>query len=377
MLRFRAPHLISLSLIGLALGACQAVAGIEERQLDPSLGAPEDTKQCKDYCTRVIANCTGTDAVYNDMDTCLGFCRYLEPGDASEPEPNTVACRLQQAEFAEREPDDHCAAAGPGGNGVCGTDCEAYCSVYPQVCPDEYLYPDEATCLKACKGLPDQKTFDVKRDHDGDTVECRLVHTASSTTLPDQHCQHAPIPPTQPWCTGAADAEPKCEDYCKIELAVCDGERTQYESPEQCLAVCNALDLGTNSDQSGNTVGCRRYHSFSASFGGSALSHCYHSGPTGDGHCGKDDATTGITANCQSYCKLLEAACPTEFVTTMIDTEQCLNSCKGLKKAAFDSLYAVQTAESSGGLNCRVLYTARAFEDPTACASALGGDRCK
>jgi hypothetical protein len=377
MLRFSAPQLFAFSLLGLALGACQAIAGIEERTFDPALAAPEDTKQCKDYCTRVLANCTGTNAVYNDEETCLGFCRYLEPGDSSEPEPNTVACRLQQAEFAEREPDDHCSAAGPGGNDVCGSDCEAYCDVYPQVCPDTYVYPDKATCLKACKGLPDQSSFDVKRDHDGDTVECRLVHTASSTTLPLQHCQHAPIPPAEPWCTSPADEAPSCEAYCLIELSVCDGERTQYESPEQCLAVCKALDPGVNSDQAGNTVGCRRYHSFSASLGENALHHCFHSGPTGDGHCGKDDAETGITANCESYCKLLEAACPDEFATTMTSNAQCLDSCKDLKEAKFDSFYAVSTAPKSTGLNCRVLYTARAFEDKTACASALGGDQCK
>jgi hypothetical protein len=375
MLRFITPPSLGLSLVALALGACQAVAGIEDRKLDPSLASPADSKQCKDYCSTVLANCTGEYAVYNDMPGCLGFCRHLDAGASVEPEPNTVACRARQAEFAEREPEVHCKAAGPGGNGVCGSDCDAYCQVYPEVCPDTYEYPDTKSCLKACRGLIDQDSFDVARDHGGDTVECRLVHTVSSTTLPAMHCPHAPIPPAEPWCTGAADAAPTCEQYCQIELAACDGDLTQYESPEQCLAVCDALPKGTNEDEAGNTVGCRRYHSFSATL--AANTHCFHSGPTGDGHCGHDDAETGETSNCESYCTLLAAACPEDFSTSMVDDASCRAACKDLPEAKADSKYSLLNAADSKGLSCRVLYTTRAFEDKTACASALGGDRCK
>lgn len=367
-------QLFGLSLLGLALGACQAIAGIEERKLDPSLAEPPDSKQCKDYCSAVLENCVGKNAVYNDLAGCLGFCRYLEPGSSVEPEPNTVACRAREAGFAEREPDDHCKAAGPGGNGVCGEDCEAYCQVYPQVCPDTHAYPDDASCLKACRGVPDQDSFDVTRDHDGDTIECRLVHTVSSTTLPDSHCLHAPIPPAQPWCAGKPDAAPTCPQYCQIVMAACDGELAQYESPEQCLAVCGELELGVNSDQMDNTVGCRRYHSFSATQ--APNTHCFHSGPTGDGHCGHDDETSGVTSNCEAYCRLVEAACPEDFLKGPATNAQCLEECKDLPEAKFDSEYTVATAKTSKGLSCRVLYTARAFEDKTACASALGGDLC-
>lgn len=376
MQRTQAIKLFGLAALGLALGACQAIAGIDERTLDPTLAVTTvSSKQCKDYCTTVLENCTGTNAVYNDMEGCLGFCRFLEPGDSLEPEPNTVACRLQQAEFADREPDVHCAAAGPGGADVCGSDCDAYCTVFPEVCPDDYLYGSTEQCLAACAGLIDQDSFDVKRDHDGDTIECRLVHTVSSTTLPDLHCGHAPIPPVQPWCTGAADKAPTCEQYCKVQLAACQGEFLQYESPEQCEAACNALDPGNNADQNGNTVGCRRYHAFSSTL--QPAGHCYHSGPTGDGHCGDAGAVAdGHSGNCDSYCQLLSEACPTDL-TAMGGLEDCKEACLTLPEAARDSEYSVTTAAAGKGLSCRVLFTLRAFEDSAACASAIGGDQCE
>jgi hypothetical protein len=375
MRRSSLAPLLAWSWLTLALGACQAVAGIEERELDPSLAGPVDSKQCKDYCSAVLENCVGKNAVYNDLAGCLGFCRYLDLGSSVEPEPNTVACRAKEAGYAEREPDDHCKAAGPGGNGVCGSDCDAYCQVYPEVCPGTYKYPSPEACLKACSGLTDQDSFDVTRDHGGDTIECRLVHAVSSTTLPETHCAHAPIPPAQPWCAGKPSDEPTCPEYCNIVMAACDGELTQYESPEQCLAVCSVLDLGENDDQIENTIGCRRYHAFSSTL--APDTHCFHSGPTGDGHCGEDDPETGDKSNCESYCLLVEAACPDEFAAGPGTSAECLEECKDLPEAKADSEYTVASAESSSGVSCRVLYAARAFEDKTACASALGGDLCQ
>jgi hypothetical protein len=374
MRRSSLSSLLGFSVLALALGACQAVAGIEERTLDPDV-TPADSKQCKDYCAAVQANCIGDNAVYNTLEGCLGFCRYLKPGASVEPEPNTVACRAREASFAEREPDDHCKAAGPGGNGTCGTDCDAYCEVFPQVCPDNYAYPSQKACLKACGGLTDQDSFDLVRDHDGDTIECRLVHTVSSTEDPEAHCAHAPIPPSQPWCAGKPSDSPTCPEYCSIVMAACDGDLAQYESPEQCLAVCEALERGANDDQTGNTVGCRRYHAFSATL--APTTHCFHAGPTGDGHCGQDDAKTGDTSNCESYCRLVEAACPDEFTDALGSASECQKACKDLPEAGADSLYSVGDAENEKGLSCRVIYAARAFEDKTACASALGGELCE
>jgi hypothetical protein len=368
--------LLGFCLAALGLAACQAVAGIEDRKLDPEAGKPVYSQQCHDYCDLVTSACTGTNQVYATKDTCLGVCAQLDPGETIErADENTVACRAFYAGESVREPVDNCKYAGPGGGGKCGTDCEAYCQLYPAVCPDDYKYTSTADCLKFCGTLLDQDSFDVVRDHGGDSIECRLVHTSSATLKPKEHCEHAPIFPEEPWCINALDEPPTCEAYCAIELVACTGDLAQYQSEAECLAVCNALPPGTNEDETGNSVGCRRYHSFNSSLG--PENHCSHSGPTGDGHCGHDDLDNGYRGNCESYCTLVAAACPTEFEQQAWNTpEKCMEACIDLPEAPADSKYSVANAEKSTGLSCRVLYSVRAFEDQTACASAVGGDQC-
>lgn len=369
------------------LGACQEIAGIEDRVLKPSAfaeggdgggGEPNvipATAQCQRYCSDVMSACTAENAVYTDERLCLGVCAQLDPGDPLEPAGNTVACRARQAVIAKAEPDDHCRAAGPGGDGVCGTDCEAYCELYAELCPDHSEYTKLADCVKACGGLTDLPRYDVDKDHGGDSVECRLVHVSSASVDPAIHCPHAPVRPTQPWCTGKADESPTCDEYCNIALAACDGELAQYESREQCLAVCGAFELGSNDDQLTNTVACRRYHSFSSTL--AAAQHCPHAGPTGDGHCGDiSKVADGHTGNCESYCTLLAHACPSEFDASMGNAEQCMESCILLDEAEPESKYTVAKAKDSRALQCRVLHAARSYVDPTACASAIGGDPC-
>lgn len=366
---------IGFCLTALALGACQAVAGIEDRKLDPDALAPPASAQCKAYCTLVMDACTGVNAVYTTEAICLGVCAQLDPGDDEDTTGNTVACRYFAATNAKDEP-DYCKGAGPGGNGVCGTDCESYCQLFPQVCPEQDEYKSPEACMEFCQALPAQPDYDVKRDHDGDTIECRLVHVSSATVKQAEHCPHATIRPSEPYCIAVPNKTANCDDYCSIELAACQGEFAQYQSPDQCHAVCNALELGTNDDEGGNTVACRRYHSFnSTTLPGT---HCSHSGPVGDGHCGHDDPKAGTTGNCEAYCRLVAAACPDDYAASSINSaEACMAECVDLPEAVADSKYSLTTAAKSHGLSCRVLHAVRAFEDKTACASALGGDQCQ
>lgn len=365
-------------LLSLALGACQAVAGIEERKLDPKLAPRIDTPQCKDYCEVVMEACKGENAVYATVAQCLGVCAALEPGDPEEPLGNTVACRAVRAENALTEPKGYCRSAGPGGNGECGTDCEAYCTVFPQVCKDQYEYESTEQCLETCAALTDQDRYNIDDDHDhkGDTIECRLVHTASATVDAAGHCKHAPLRPTAPWCIGSEDEAPTCEQYCDITLVACTGKNAQYESREQCLKVCEALPPGANPDTAVNTMSCRRYHAFNSVTRPDM--HCPHSGPTGDGHCGDTSKpSTGFTTNCESYCLLVKQACPAEFASELVDDDGCMKSCVELPGAAADTYYSTTKGEKEQGLHCRILHTARAFLDPESCAAAVGAGDCE
>src|SRR5688572_29391104 len=123
---------LAFALCAIAAGAgCESIVGIEDRTYDLGKdGAVGPSQQCVDYCDAVMENCKGEFAVYSGMDTCLGVCSQLPPGDSIEPgSGNTVACRAAQAVLAGStdEPEDHCPRAGPGGAGQCGSDCESYC----------------------------------------------------------------------------------------------------------------------------------------------------------------------------------------------------------------------------------------------------------
>jgi hypothetical protein len=370
----RASKLVGFFLSALALAACQAVAGIEDRTLDPDFDAPPIDPRCKDYCTTVMKSCRGTHALYTTEKTCLAVCGKFEPGDDEDTSGNTLACRMFHLEDAVLEAES-CPNIGPGGNGKCGSDCEAYCELYPQVCPGEYKYASTAECKKFCETLPQKPTYDVVTDHDGDSVECRLMHTSSAILDPKTHCPHAVIPPTLPSCTGPVDASPSCEDYCNIEMVACDGDLAQYESMDQCLSTCEALEPGRNDDTVGNTVGCRRYHAYNSSV--SPSGHCFHSGPTGDGHCGdRGRVADGHTGNCESYCALLPQGCQAEFDSEFGSAEKCMEACVELPEADYDSFYTVAKAAESTGLHCRILHTVQALTDATQCASAIGQDAC-
>jgi hypothetical protein len=368
-------NVLGLGLVVLLVGACQVIAGIEEREIDPAIA---ENKQCNEYCDKVMNICTGDNAVFPKREQCMGFCTKLEPGDDEEFEKtNTVACRLHVLASAALEASD-CKAAGPGGNGICGTDCDAYCTVYPLACPKDFAYGDTAGCLKACNGLVDQDRYNLTDDHEGDTIECRLVHTSSATVAPDEHCPHATIVPAEPWC-GRKKFVPTCESYCKIELAACTGELQQYEDEPQCIAACAAFDLSTTGDEAGNTIGCRRYHSFNSTL--SPETHCSHSGPSGDGHCGDHGKVAdGHTGNCEAYCALSAKACNVAFKAKFGDADTCMAECIKLPEAEPDSKYTIATAEESKGLKCRTLHATRALADPTAvgeCLSVFGEGDCK
>ncbi len=150
---------------------------------------------CVRYCRTVAANCTGDYKQYASEDTCLAVCESLEPGTAGVVSGNTVECRLARAVLATRtgEPVDYCFSAGPGGGGVCGNDCDAYCDIMTETCDDLGSRED---CLDACALIPDRSAppesllFSTAVQA-GDSLQCRLFHVSAATVDPVGHCVHA------------------------------------------------------------------------------------------------------------------------------------------------------------------------------------------
>ena len=126
---------------------------------------------------------------------CLAVCAVLEPGRRGDMRGNTVQCRLGRAELAATtgEPGDYCSSAGPGGAGICGADCEGFCSVMSAKCNQMGSFEQ---CLGACDEVPDlsgpppNSTYDTSQQS-GDSLQCRLFHVSAASLDPVGHCVHA------------------------------------------------------------------------------------------------------------------------------------------------------------------------------------------
>jgi hypothetical protein len=134
----------------------------------------------------------------------------------------------------------------------------------------------------------------------------------------------------------------------------CTEANLQYLSEDFCLAACEAFDLGTAADRTGNTVGCRTYHATVAGEEDPAT-HCNHAGPMGAGTCG---------TNCESYCALMATFCPGSYN----GEAECLTTCAGLPGADAD-IYNAQMV-SGDTLQCRIYHSNNAAESPPETAAA-------
>jgi hypothetical protein len=204
--------IIHATLFTLLSAGCASILGIEDAELAAndgasggssgssgaggslssggSGGAGEQTP-CETYCETVMDNCTGDLAVYPGVEVCLELCATLPEGDPEDPEGNSVACRLRQAQAAgdTQEPEEHCPVAGLGGGDVCGENCPAFCGAMLETCPGEYA--TNAACLDDCESLEDLGGFSLEADDAGATVQCRIWHIGAATELVDPHCRHA------------------------------------------------------------------------------------------------------------------------------------------------------------------------------------------
>ncbi len=158
---------------------------------------------CEQYCNRVETSCVDAIRQYASRESCLAVCALLDPGEPGVVTGNTVRCRLNQAQFASStgEPGMYCFAAGPGGAGICGEDCEGYCTLMSAKCTQLGTYSE---CLEDCEDVPDLSQppenlrFNANID-EGDSLQCRLYHVSAATLDPVLHCPHAGgAPPCAP-----------------------------------------------------------------------------------------------------------------------------------------------------------------------------------
>lgn len=156
-------------------------------------GADPSASLCERYCSTVMTGCSGAFAVYTTLETCLALCQFMPEGSASDRSGNSVWCRLHAAESAPDEVPHYCSIAGPGGNGVCGTNCESLCQLREGVC-SAYVEGDTESCLEQCAKLEDRDIFSTDLSvgqYSGAHVQCRLYHlSAAASDDAERHCQH-------------------------------------------------------------------------------------------------------------------------------------------------------------------------------------------
>ena len=173
--------------------ATLALALVAVLDLTQGCGSSTADASCADYCTAIMANCSADRAQYADTTQCMNSCAGFTAGVSGTTSGNSVACRTYHAGAAQSDPVTHCVHAGPGGAGVCGTDCEGFCTIAQKVCTDQNAqFASVQACTSMCASFKVGNAYSIK-ETSGDSIACRLYHVtvaskdaANATT----HCPH-------------------------------------------------------------------------------------------------------------------------------------------------------------------------------------------
>jgi hypothetical protein len=348
---------VALTFCLLLLASCEAIAGIPDvrnKAPEGDGGPTPGPGGCTAFCERATELCTQEFTIYQSPAACATACALYSDDERECREDALTA--LDESNQNERYL--YCPRASLGGGGTCGgSQCKNYCNAISRVCSeyreDNVNYPDgdpmhAEECETKCAVIPDkskallgpgESSFDVIADHEGDTLQCRLVHltlASQSAMFAKDHCAHAYISPQPmngsmaPWCGGPNDPKgtPTCDDYCAVNLAACKDEFKVYDNLAQCRAACRSFELGTSAvNEPGiNSVACRKYHSYNAAvYPNGPVAHCPHAGPGGAQVCGDD---------CESFCQLLEDGCSAEYEAEYGGSaSDCRSKCDAARKA--------------------------------------------
>jgi hypothetical protein len=209
---------VGLALLALVAGltSCNGLLDLDPAHVDPALGARDtgagasgsggDASQapslCEQYCSAITEGCTGERTQYTDRDACLAACPLFPQGNPGDTSGNSIQCRLGYALKAPSEPITYCTFAGPGGDGMCGSNCEGFCTLMTAACTptsttaagDYFESGDD--CLATCANVPAIGNYcatDESITGGRDIFECRLYHVAAGIYADDPalHCPHA------------------------------------------------------------------------------------------------------------------------------------------------------------------------------------------
>ena len=163
-----------------------------------------------------------------------------------------------------------------------------------------------------------------------------------------------------------------CNTYCTHLAADCTGTNAQI-SMANCMGTCAAFPLGTQADQSGNTLGCRNYHLQNIEVRNMpATLHCPHTGPVGGLIADPSMATVCGTSACDDWCAMQTKVCGTDAAPVTVagtvitnrytDLAACKAACTGFTKTP----EANTTVQSGNNFACRIYHLTNAAAQTTA-----------
>ena len=155
-------------------------------------GGSAPSMACESYCTAIMGACTGADQQYTNMENCVNSCKAIPAGMAGDKSGNTLACRTYHSGLAAMPGNaaTHCPHAGPGGDGVCGANCEGYCQIAMMYCTTANMakvYDSPAACMTDCATRKTDVKYNIAVDM-GDEVACLLYHVQEASSAPMDHC---------------------------------------------------------------------------------------------------------------------------------------------------------------------------------------------
>jgi len=158
----------------------------------------------ENFCNFVESACGNTSyASYASQANCVLLAAAFPPqngGLGNETSGNTLGCRAYHAAVAKSVPNPHCFhTAANGGAGVCGSTCDAYCSLIQYGCTGaNQQHANLSACMTACALYPVVNYYNLTNSAtaapSANTLDCRYYHaTAAILYSPTVHCPHAGV----------------------------------------------------------------------------------------------------------------------------------------------------------------------------------------
>jgi hypothetical protein len=275
---------------------------------------------CDNYCDMVKANCGWSPAaaahnyLYKSRDECMKVCMVLPISDGvivdmttflptfeDITSGNSVGCRryhasvIRSGEVLNAESAAvHCPHTGKrGGDGVCGGDCDYYCSLMNYHCiGPNAQFADQAECLAACNFYPADGSYADPVSTSGNNRQCRIYHAevaggivgTGGASAQAVHCPHAGQ------FGGDGVCGTSCQHFCDQAMSICADDNAIFASQAQCEEKCGALSSQDTAVTTGDTLGCRMYHLGVASKAeANKKIHCPHADEDGSGVCVSTD----------------------------------------------------------------------------------------